>query len=457
MRTLVYTSGLGIVCMLAEMFNLRRLVLPICVLGLAVIFGLNIYDWGTHEGFYHNMLLVNPFSVAFSGLLILLTLLIILLSGHFYKNEEDKITDYITILIFTLCGALAMVSFGNMVMFFLGLEVLSISLYLLAGSKKRDLRSNEAGMKYFLMGSFASGILLFGIALVYGETGSFSLNQIHSYVTTGNPATILFYIGAGMILIGLFFKVSAVPFHFWAPDVYDGSPTLITLFMATVAKIAAFAAFYRLFSVCFANTFPLYNLIFSLVTALTITVGNFTALNQTSFKRMLAFSGIAHAGYLLLAIGSLQGKTDSALFYYSLAYGVSSVAAFAIAIIVANSSGTDSFEAFNGLGKRKPLLAAALTMTMLSLGGIPPFAGFFAKYFIFSEAIRNGHVPLTIIAIINSIIGIYYYFKVIVAMYIKEGEESTISVAPAYAMVIGLCVLLMLLIGIFPSVFTQLL
>ena len=394
--------------------------------------------------------------MAFSGLLILLTLLIIMLSGNFYKQEENKITDYVTILIFTLCGALAMVSFGNMAMFFLGLEVLSISLYILAGSKKRDIRSNEAGMKYFLMGSFASGILLFGIALVYGEAGSFSLPQIHSYVANNVPS-ILFYIGAGMILVALFFKVSAVPFHFWAPDVYDGSPTLITLFMATVAKIAAFAAFYRLFSVCFANTFPLYTIIFSIVTALTITVGNFTALNQTSFKRMLAFSGITHAGYLLLAIGSLQGKTDSSLFYYSLAYGVSSIAAFAIAIIVANNAGSDSIDAFNGLGKRKPLLAASLTMAMLSLAGIPPFAGFFAKYYIFSEAIRNGHLPLTIIAIINSIVGIYYYFKVIVAMYTKDGEQSSIAVAPAYTFVIALCVLLMLLIGIFPSAFIELL
>jgi NADH-quinone oxidoreductase subunit N len=260
-------------------------------------------------------------------------------------------------------------------------------------------------------------------------------------------------------MISLFFKVSAVPFHFWAPDVYDGSPWLITLIMASIAKIAAFAAFYRLFGSAFISTMPMYAWIFSAVTALTITVGNFSALNQDSFKRMLAFSGISHAGYLMMGIISLTGKPENpnAIFYYSLAYGISSVAAFAVAIVVSGNMGSDKIEAFNGLAKRKPMLAGALTLAMLSMAGIPPFAGFFAKYYIFSEAVKNGHLLITVLAIINSIVGVYYYFKVIFAMYTKDSEEVAFTVKPAYSFVIFLCVLLTLLIGIFPSAFAGLL
>jgi NADH-quinone oxidoreductase subunit N len=457
MKTLIYTSALGFMCMLAEMLNLRRLIIPLVVTGLVIIFILNAFWVGVNQGFYHDMIRVDDFSLIFSGLLILITILIVILSGNFYKNEATKISDYISIIIFTLCGAIALVSFGNMAMFFLGLEVLSISLYILAGSKRKDVRSNEAAMKYFLMGSFASGVLLFGIALVYGETGSFDVQGIYDYTAMVGTPSPLYFIGAGMIMIAMLFKVSAAPFHFWAPDVYDGSPTLITTIMATVGKIAAFAAFYRLFSSSFILTVPTYAWVLSAVAALTIIIGNFSALNQDSFKRMLAFSGVSHAGYMMIAIISIYGKSDNALFYYSLAYGVSTVAAFAISIIVAANVGSEKFEAFNGLGKQKPLLSAALTISMLSMAGIPPFAGFFGKYYIFSEAMKTGHFWLVVLAVLNSAVGIYYYFKVIVAMYTKESSEVTFTVKPAYAFVIAVCILLTILVGIFPSTFTNML
>lgn len=456
MKTIVYTSALGLVCMLAEMVNLRKFILPLAVVGLLGIFGLNVYDWGTEQGFYHNMLYISNFSIAFSGLLIMLAVFILILSGNFYKNEESKLSDYLAIIIFTLCGAMAMVSFGNMATFFLGLEVLSISLYILAGSKRKDVKSNEAAMKYFLMGSFASGVLLFGIALIYGETGSFDLNKIGEYAAT-HQLSPLYFIGTGMILVAMLFKVSAAPFHFWAPDVYEGSPTLTTATMATIAKIAAFAAFYRLFSVSFIPAMASYAWVLSAVTALTLIVGNFSALNQDSFKRMLAFSGISHAGYLMLGIISLYNKSDNAILYYSLAYGVSSIAAFAVAIVVAANVGSEKFEAFNGLGKRKPLLALALTIAMLSMAGIPPFAGFFGKYYIFSQAIASGHIWLVALAVVNSIVGVYYYFKVLMAMYTNESTEVTFTIKPAYGFVIAVCVLLTILVGVFPSVFSNLL
>jgi NADH-quinone oxidoreductase subunit N len=456
MKTLEYTSALGLLCMVAEMFNLRKLVWPLCIVGLIAIFGLNITSWGVNAGFYNNMVVIDNFSVAFSGLLILLALFIVILAGNFYKNEETKISDYLAIIIFTLCGALALVSFGNMAMFFLGVEVLSISLYILAGSRKKDVRSNEAGMKYFLMGSFASGLLLFGIALVYGETGTFDLAQIAMYKASA-PPSVLFNAGAALIMIALFFKVSAAPFHFWAPDVYDGSPTLITLIMASIAKIAAFAAFYRLFSGALGSSMPLFAWIFWGVTVLTITIGNFTALNQDSFKRMLAFSGISHAGYLMMGLLSISAKTDNAIFYYATAYGLASVAAFAVAIVVAANYGSDKIDAFNGLAKKKPFLAGALTIVMLSMAGIPPFAGFFAKYYIFTEAIKTGHVAVTVWAVVNSIVAVYYYFKVIFAMYTKDSEEVVFNIKPAYSFVIIACVALLILIGLLPSVLANLL
>ena len=311
-------------------------------------------------------------------------------------------------------------------------------------------------MKYFLMGSFASGILLFGIALVYGATGSFDLAEISAYAAQGQVSN-LFTIGAGLMLIALLFKVSAVPFHFWAPDVYEGSPMLVTTIMATLAKIAAFAAFYRLFSACFITTFPTYAWVLSLVAALTMTVGNLSALNQDSFKRMLAFSGVSHAGYLMIGILSMYGKTDNAIFFYSFAYALSSIAAFAVAMVVLKNIGSEKIEAFNGLGKRKPFLAAALTISILSMAGIPPFAGFFGKYFIFSEAIRNGHLWITVIAVVNSIIGIAYYMKVILAMYTKDREETAFAVNPVYSAVIAFCILLIVAAGVFPSLLSGLL
>lgn len=460
MKTLIYTSALGILCMLAEILpgklNARRFIVPIATAGLLFIFFANAIAWNTNLGGYHNMIFIDNFSVAFSGLLILFALFVVVLSSNFYKNEASKISDYISITIFTLCGAIAMVSFGNMAMFFLGLEVLSISLYILAGSKRKDSKSNEAAMKYFLMGSFASGILLFGIALIYGASGSFDIQSIYDYTAYNTPSA-WYYIGAGMVLIALLFKVSAAPFHFWAPDVYEGSPLLTTSIMATIAKVAAFAAFYRLFNQSLIRSMPTFTMVLSAVTALTIIIGNLSALNQDSFKRMLAFSGIAHAGYLLLGICSIYGKTDSAILYYSFAYGISTIAAFTIAIIVAEHTGSEKFEAFNGLAKRKPFLALALTVSMLSMAGIPPLAGFFGKYYIFSEAIKTNHLVLVILAVINSVIGVYYYFKVIIAMYTKESTEVTFSIKPGYGFVIAVCVFLTIWVGVFPSFLANLL
>lgn len=456
MKTLLYTSLLGIACMLAEMLNLRRLITPLASVGLLVIAVLALTQWDSNEIAHNNMLIADNFSLAFSALILVAASFIIALSGHFYKNEQNKISDYTAITVFVAAGAVAMVSFGNLAMFLLGLEVLSVSLYVLAGGKRKQIKSGEAAMKYFLMGSFASGMLLFGIALIYGETASFDLQVIASHIESYQPS-VLTNAGVALILVALLFKVSAAPFHFWAPDVYEGAPTLTTALMATISKVAAFAAFYRLFSACFIPVYPVFAWVFTVVAILTLVIGNLSALQQDSFKRMLAFSGISHAGYMLLAILSLYGKTDNALFFYAFAYTFASIAAFSIAIVVSENTGSEKIEAFNGLGKSKPMMAAALTIAMLSMAGIPPLAGFFAKYFMFSEAIKNGHLLLTLVAVIASVVSVYYYFKVIVAMYTTSSEGKHIfQLKPVYATVLLVSVALTIAAGLFPSVLANL-
>ncbi|MBX2908845.1 MAG: NADH-quinone oxidoreductase subunit N [Chitinophagales bacterium] len=456
MNALIYTSALGIICLLAEIFNLRKLIIPIAIAGLLAILGTVALDWNAdnsiREAALYNMLRADSFSLTFSGLLISLTVLLLMLSTDFYKTEQAKISDYIALILFILAGSLAMASFGNLAMLFLGIEVLSISLYIMAGANKHDKRSNEAGMKYFLMGSFASGLLLFGIALVYGETGSFDIVEIRDFIATHQPTSML-YVGVGLMLMALLFKTGAAPFHYWAPDVYEGAPMFHTAILMTVAKIGAFAAFYRLFSACFIPVMMPFGWVLSIVVALTITVGNLSALVQDSFKRMLALSGVSNAGYLMIAIVTLYGKTDNAVFYYSLAYGMALITAFTIAIFVYRSSGTESFSGFNGLAKRHPFIAASLTIAMLSLAGIPPFAGFFGKYYIFSEAVRNGRMWLVIIATINSIIGVYYYLKVVFAMYLKESDSNAapLQIPVIYSVVIAITLTVILAVGLFPS------
>ena len=455
MNTLIYTSILGLLCMVVEIFDFRKILVPMIILGLATIFYINIEDWNHVQFFYNNMLRADNYSVAFSGLAIVISAFVFVLSSDFYKDDSKHISDYLAILVFVLCGALIMFSFWNMAMLFLGIEILSISLYIMAGSKRFDVRSNEAGFKYFLMGSFASGFLLFGIALIYGATRSFHLANIAAYVTAGNISPI-FYVGMTMMLVAMLFKVAAVPFHFWSPDVYEGAPALVTTLMSTLVKIAAFGAFYRLFYVCFLDTLGSINLILAIVTAATIILGNLTALSQINFKRLLAYSGISHAGYLLLALISMKGGTANAIFYYSSGYAIATIGAFAVAILVFKAMKNENIDAFNGLGKKNPLLAAALTMSMLSLAGIPPFAGFLGKYYIFSEAIKNGQIALTFIAVLNSIIGVYYYFKVILAMYTKPADETEVSGNVSYYVIISVCLLLSVLLGIFPGVLMHL-
>jgi NADH-quinone oxidoreductase subunit N len=454
MNTLIAVSGLGVFCLIAEIFNLRKLLVPIALIGLLAILGLTISEFNTPASFYNNMIVVNKFSVAFSSLFILLTIFLVALSGDFYKEHPTKISDFIAIKIFLLSGAVAMVSFGNLAMFFIGIEILSISLYVLAASRRLDIKSNEAGMKYFLMGSFASGIILFGICLVYGATGYFDMANIYD-LSQGIGLPIWFPIGITLIIIGMLFKIAAAPFHFWAPDVYEGSPSLTTATMSTLAKIVAMATLYKLLS-GLTNLSPKVELLIVIISILSMTVGNIMALRQKNVKRMLAFSGISHAGFMVMTLLSMS-TAASTLLYYTAAYALAGIASFAVIIYVTKNKDNEDISNFNGLGKNNPLLAAILTASLLSMAGIPIFSGFFAKFMLFEQTIKAGYLVVVVAAVINSIISVGYYFKLILAMYTKEAPEEKQIVPFVYYAVAVIAILLNIVLGVYPSFVTNLL
>jgi NADH-quinone oxidoreductase subunit N len=341
-----------------------------------------------------------------------------------------------------------------MIMIFLGIEIVSICLYVLAGIKRDDSASNEAALKYFLLGAFATGFLLYGMTLVYGSTGSTNLFKIAEFVRTdGAQSNPLLLMGIVLLIIGFGFKVAAVPFHMWAPDVYQGSPTPVTAFMAVGPKAAAFAAFFRVFSEAIPEMAPSWEMLLCVVAVLSMFVGNLGAITQTNIKRMLAFSSISHAGYLLVAVISKSSLAGSGLLFYMLSYAFTTFGAFGI-IILLGRKGEENLEIenYSGLAYKHPLLALSMTVFLLSLGGLPPFAGFVAKFYIFSAAIEEGFVTLVIIAVLNSAISFYYYLKVVVFMYMKEpAGDFQISLTPMTLFVIIIGIIGTIELGIYPD------
>lgn len=449
MSTLIAIIGLGILCLIFEIFDFRKAIIPISIIGLLAVLGLNVSEFNTPASYYNNMIVVSKFSTAFSGLFIILTIFLIALGHKFYEFQQSKISDFIAIKIFLLSGAVAMVSFGNLAMFFLGIEILSISLYVLASSDRKSLKSNEAGMKYFLMGSFASGIILFGICLIYGAMGTFDVVEI-SELSYSAELPIWFPIGIVLVTIGMFFKIAAVPFHFWAPDVYEGSPALTTALMSTLAKVVAITTLYKLITVMNAEISTKFQLVIVIVSMASMTVGNIMALKQVNVKRMLAFSGISHAGFMLMTLLNTANSAGT-LLYYTSAYALAGIAAFSVVLYVCYNKQNEDINNFHGLGKTNPLLAAILTAALLSMAGIPIFAGFFAKLFLFNNTIQAGFLSLVIVAVINSIISVGYYFKLILAMYNKEPNETrTATPFVIYAVAI-VAIVLNIALGLFPS------
>jgi NADH-quinone oxidoreductase subunit N len=458
MNTIILISVLPLVLLYLGLYKAKNALLPVTVIGLVAALILAVVQW--NDGavpIYSGMLLFDNFAIAFSALTILSTILILLLSKGYFEKISSHVAEYYALILFALAGIIVMVSYNNLTMLFIGIEIMSVSLYILAGIKKNDFASNEAALKYFLMGAFSTGFLLFGITLIYGSTGSFGLEAIRDYVIT-HPRGIdpLFYTGIMLIVVGLCFKVGAAPFHFWTPDVYEGAPTLITTFMSTVVKTAGFAAFLRLFMASFAPLSDFWVPVLVVISIITLFIGNVTALYQQSFKRMLAFSSISHAGYLLFAIIALGATSANAIFMYTAAYSIASIIAFGSLILIQQQTDSENFESFNGLAAKNPFLALVLTIAMLSLAGIPLTAGFIGKFYIFNSALSQYQVWLVIIAVVNAIISIFYYFRVIIAMYFRTAERPEVVVPAYYTFVLGFSAIATIVIGVYPSLIANL-
>lgn len=457
MSTLIAISGLGIICLLLEILNLRKILVSVTLLGLVAVLGMTIAEFYLQEPFIgadkYNMIVSTPFSQGFSILFIILTIFILAMSPKFYREKITKIADYVALKVFMLAGAVAMISFGNFAMFFIGLEVLSIAAYILASSEPQNLKSNEAGMKYFIMGAFASSFILFGIALIYGAIGSFDIATVAIISTAQTGALpIWFSIGFVMIAVGMMFKASMVPFHFWAPDVYEGSPTLVTAIMSTLVKVAAIGAFYKLLTILSAGITPAFQTALIVITILTLSLANITAVRQTNIKRMLAYSGISHTGFMMMTFLALDTSATTIL-YYAAAYGFAGVAAFAVVLGVCQDKDNEEMTNFFGLIKRQPLFTAVLSCSLLSLGGIPIFAGFFAKMFAFNQMLQTDHLILVIFGILNSVIAVYYYLGVVNIMITKKSETEDPLVVPfEYKAVAVIAISFNILLGVFPSV-----
>lgn len=459
MKGILIISGLGILAMLAEIFKLKKLLFPLILLGIVAAFSLNVIEWqnGLSIPYFDNMIAFDKPALAFSGIIIATAFFWFILANDYFE-EDSNLVDHFALVLFALVGALMLTSFKNMTMLFLGIEIMSIPMYVLAASKKKDIRSNEAGFKYLIMGSFASGFLLFGIALIYGATGTFDLMKIRMFIEENHDKLPMFFnVGVILMLAAMCFKVSAAPFHFWAPDVYEGSPTLITALMSTVVKTAAFAAFMRLFLVGFGAVNEIWTGALAIIIALSLIISNFSAVMQSSVKRMLAYSSISHAAFMLMVILANQRNNISidAIIYYSLAYSIGSIVAFGILYNV-GKKGNDTYEAFNGLGKRNPLLALCMSVAMFSLAGIPITAGFFGKYFVFTTMIGTQYKWLLILAIITSAVGVYYYLRVVIAMYFHKPETiEAVQIEKSNSFVIVVTTLLTLVLGLAPGIIAE--
>ncbi len=417
----------------------------------------NFVEWDQtlmYFGSFNNgMMNTDRVADAFTAIILASALMVIPLSEQYVKRLHSQPAEYFSIMIFSLVGAIMMVTYENLLMLFLGIEILSISLYVLTGSNKRDLKGNEAALKYLLMGSFATGIMLFGVTLIYGASGSFSLPEIATYTELrANTTSLMLLMGLILVVIGILFKLSAAPFHFWTPDVYEGAPTVFTAFMSTVVKTAGFAALWKLLSTCFPDIYSQWWPTVAAIAIISLVVGNVIATQQDSFKRMLAYSGISHAGYMLLAVAAMGKVSTMSILFYSISYSAATIAAFGVLIAVSAKRGSDNYDSFNGLATTDRTSAAVLTIAMCSLAGIPLTAGFFGKFFVFAAALERGWVWLLVAAVLMSAVGIYYYFRVVIAMYMRPGSNEKIEMSGTFRLVLLVCTAVTLLLGVWPNV-----
>jgi NADH-quinone oxidoreductase subunit N len=459
MNAIIISAIWGIIMMFSGVF-IKSKTTPkyLAIAGIIILFFANAFELNMFgaskilqiEIDTNQMLYVNSYSLAFLAIIFLSTLIYFLLNARDVEKVGEHVGEYFALIFFVLCGVSILASFNTLLMLFLGIEIMSIPLYILTGSDKRNLKSNEASLKYFLMGAFSTGILLMGIAFIYGgnANGSFYIGNLQMAQGAMPP---MIAVGLVFLVIALSFKVSAAPFHFWTPDVYDGAPTVFTSFMSTIVKVAGFFAFVRLFENAFGKVQGQWQNLIVFITIATLLIGNVTAVFQQSVKRMLAYSSIAQAGFMLLAVFALNDRAKEGLVLYSAAYCLATIGIFAVLIKMKDYT----IEGFNGLGKTNPLLALCATVFLLSLTGIPLTAGFQSKFFMLMSAAENGHkFWLIIIAVLFAAISAYYYFRIIQAMYFKEATENVVDeneITSTFKIVLVITAILIIAIGIYPE------
>jgi len=414
--------------------------------------------WGAPGRAFRDMVVLDNYALFFNVIICYSGALIVLLSMDYLRRAGSDSAEYYALVLFATAGMMLLAAAGDLVVVFLALELMSLSLYVLAGLFKRELASGEAAMKYFLLGAFASSFLLYGIALVYGAAGTTNLDRIAAAMAA-RPRDPLFVVGFGLLLVGFGFKISSVPFHMWVPDVYQGAPTSVTALIATGSKAAAFAALIRVLAVTLRGVPPDWTPLFWAVAVVTMTVGNVVAIAQSNLKRMLAYSSIAHVGYMLVGLVAGGAGGTGAVLFYLLTYTFTTAGAFGVITLCERARG-EAVEVgdYAGLARRHPMLAAALGIFLLSLIGIPPLAGFVGKFYVFGAAVRAGYVWLAVIGVLNSAVAAYYYLRVVVYMYMREPEGAVTAYAPSFAGGVALTVALLaiVLLGVMPAPFVDL-
>ena len=428
----------------------------ISLFSLAAAMAGAVYAYSVPGPAFGGMLIVDGFATFFRVLVIGVGILTILPSYRFLHRQNAETSEYHALLLYSIAGQCLMVAANELIMIFLGLEISSIASYILAGYLRDDKRANESALKYFLLGSFATGFFLYGVAFIYGATGTVNLTAVHAALTGPNPpATVFVGVAAALMFVGLGFKVSASPFQIWAPDVYQGAPTPVTAFLSAGPKAAAFAVFFRIFMTAFQPIANGWEPLVWISALLSMTIGNFAALLQSNVKRLLAYSSIAHAGYVMVALTAGSDIGTAAAMFYLAAYAFMNIGAFAV---VSHLSGKgeryQGVEDFDGLGQKQPLTAGMLSIFLLSLIGVPLTGGFFGKFYIFKAALESHLVWLTVLGLLNSAVAAYYYLRILVAMYMHEPSEAASEaepLSPGLSAALILPALGTLVLGIFPS------
>jgi NADH-quinone oxidoreductase subunit N len=425
------------------------------LIGVVIAFFFTLPLMGSTQTGFEGMFISDGFTLFFKVLFLIIAFLTVLISMGYTRREGMDLGEYYALILFATLGMMLMAAGSHLITIFLGLETMSISIYILAGIMRGDRRSTEAALKYFLLGAFATGFLLYGMALIYGATGSFYLKEVASHIASNNllrnPMLLMSIV---FLTIGFGFKIASVPFHMWTPDVYEGAPTSVTAFMATGVKAAGFAALIRVFFSALPAFRPDWTSAMWVISLATMTLGNIAAISQTNIKRMLAYSSIAHAGYILVAFVAGNDLGTSGILFYLMAYAFMNLGAFSCIILLGKKDEENILiNDYAGIGFKYPLLAASMTLFLLSMAGIPPLGGFMAKFYVFSAAVKSKFYWLAILGVLNSAVSVYYYLRVTVLMYFRESEREItgLQFSPASVIALTLAVIGTLYMGIFPQ------